>query len=350
MRTLTLARMGRALLLAAAVIMLPQIASAQLPIETQTLRLQGATSGSVNLNVPATGGTGYTITLPAAVGGAGAFLYASNGTGTLAWTDMTSVVAGWYPTWDGTAVVWTDPAGAANPNWSRTGNNVAAGTYKLGTTGAVDANINVVTRDVTRMSFSGTTVGTISVTAPIDINVGASTDAVNIASGTGAATVSIGNSAATLTTAGTLGHTGAANITGATTVNTSLALGTTAATPLLMNADAGADGEVLVSKGASATPEWQNLNEAIGIRKAGRVPTGGTLAVPTAATSVNVTGVILQSTDAIIVTVDGGGAAVVPNVSSRTHSTGAATTDGAFTVTLSSSYAGAINYMIIRNQ
>ena len=105
-----------------------------------------------------------------------------------------------------------------------------------------------------------------------------------------------------------------------------------------MGTDPGANGEVLVSKGTGATPEWQNLTEAIGIRAAGNVNVA-TAANSTAA--INVAN--LASTDAILITLQGSGSTVVATVTNRTDAVA-----GSFIVTFSGAYAGVVNYMVIK--
>jgi hypothetical protein len=106
---------------------------------------------------------------------------------------------------------------------------------------------------------------------------------------------------------------------------------------LQMNGAAGSNGNVLVSKGTGATPEWQSINSAIGIRSAALVSTGGSV------TSYSVTGLTtLTATDAILVTLEGG-TSVTATVTSRTAGTG-------FTVTFSGAYSGNFNYMVLAAQ
>jgi hypothetical protein len=101
------------------------------------------------------------------------------------------------------------------------------------------------------------------------------------------------------------------------------------------NTGAGDIGDVLVSAGGTATPEWQDLNQALGIRKAGKITV-------TAATNIDVTTVTgLTASDAIIVTVEGA-AGVAASVFSRNVGT------GAFNVRFSGEYTGEMNYMVIK--
>lgn len=340
MRTLTLARMGRALLLAAAVIMLPQLASAQLPMTTKSLILQDADAGqTITINPASSVTTSYSLTLPAAVGGAGAFLYASNATGTLAWTDMTSVVAGWYPTWDGTAVVWTDPAGANNPNWSLTGNNKASGTHTLGFTDVSStADIAIKTQNATRIAIAAG--GSISINNATDIDGGLTINDVGLTVTAGGATITDGG--LTVTAGGATVTAGGATINGG-----GLTLGTASANPITLGTNPGAVGDVLISKGGAATPEWQSITEAIGIRNAGVV---SFTAASKTATAISVAD--LASTDAIIVTVEqsgNGDAAVTATVTNRTAAAGAGQ-NGTFHITLSGVYTGSANYMVIKQK
>lgn len=335
---------------------------AQLPFEARELKLQGSTSGTLSIVAPATV-TSYSLTLPnAAASGSGALLYSTT-TGGLSWTG-TPGGSGYTLRWNGSAPEWVDPAGANNPNWSLTGN-------ALSTTGVLGSSTNngisIITNNLERMTIAadgtigindgtngGTTTnigksagtvnllgGTTNITGIANINT-TGTAATNIGTATGAGTVTIGRAAGTITTLGTIGHTGNANITGNVGITGDLTVtgnmnlsGTTR--ELQMNGSAGTDGYVLVSKGTGATPQWQSINNAIGIRSAALVSTGGSV------TSYSVTGLTtLTASDAILVTLEGS-TSVTATVTSRTAGTG-------FTVTFSGAYNGNFSYMVIKAQ
>lgn len=362
MHTITLLTRLRVAILLAALVAATQVSFAQLPFESRELKLQGSTSGTLSIVAPATVTT-YSLTLPnAAAGGAGALLYATT-TGGLTWTG-TPGGTGYSLRWNGTAIEWVDPAGANNPNWSLTGN-------ALTTTGVLGASTNhgisIISNNLERMTVAadgtigindgtnaGTTtnigkagnsvnlLGTSNTTGIANINAGTGTFATNIGTGTTAGAVTIGRTGGTITTVGTIGHTGALNMTGnlgltgdlTVTGNINLS-GTTR--ELQMNGSAGTDGFVLVSKGTGATPQWQSINTAVGIRSAALVSTGGSV------TSHTVTGLTtLAATDAILVTLEGS-TSVTATVTSRTAGTG-------FTVTFSGAYNGNFSYMVLAAQ
>lgn len=376
--TTLLAHIMRACILAVALLALPQLASAQLPLETKSLRIQ-ATSGTNAVSLTAsTVTTPYALNYPATGSpGGGAFIYATNGTGDLGWTNAPTAQQTTL-FWNGTTVEWVDPNNANNPNWSRTGNAVGG---ILGTTAAGQA-INFVTGDATniRMTLEAdgdllinttatggatTTIGRASghttvvdgtldvngsttidgATVAIDgatsttINGGASTGSVTIG-GTGAQTVDIATGAAAKTVSiGSTNTTSTTNISaGSGEININGNIDVAAGGLLKFANDEGSSGDVLVSQGNTASPQWQNLNEAIGIRAAGNV---------TVATAANATAAIsvpnLAATDAILITLQGSGSTVVATVTNRT--------DGAignFIVTFSGAYAGVVNYMVIK--
>lgn len=314
-----------------------------LPIETRELKMQGSTSGTISLTVPATVGTPYTLTLPSAVPGNGSLIYSNTTTGGLAWSNTPSA-AGWSLRWNGTALEWFDPAGSSNPNWALGGNTLTA-TGSLGATS--NHGISIITNNLERMSITnagvigindganagattnigkaGNTVnilGTSNITGATNINT-SGTDATNIGTGGTSGTVAIGRSGGSINTTGTITQTGALNLAGASS-------------PLQMAGSAGTSGDVLVSQGAGATPAWQSINSAIGIRTAGQSSV-------TAATSATVTGLTtLTGTDAIIVTLEGS-TSVTATITSRTAGTG-------FTVTFSGQYTGTVNYLVIKAQ
>lgn len=331
--TTLLAHIMRVSILAVALLALPQLASAQLPLETKSLKIQETTGTDAVTLTASTVTTPYTLNFPAVNGVAGGILYVksvSTNTAQLAYTSTTGLQTGWSPVWDTDSIIWVDPAGAANPNWSRTGNNVAAGTYILGTTGAVDANINIVTRNVARMSFAGTTDGKISVTAPMDINASGS-DATNIGTGATAGTVTIGRTTGTLTTIGALGHTGTSSFTG----NVTLA---GAASALIASdgtgASPGAVGHVLTSDGVDKTPIWKSLNDATGIKVKGKVAItqNGTLSQ----TISGITGMLAG--DAVLITLQS---------TSGVYAVVTATADGSFTVQYTGEATGSLTYLVL---
>lgn len=446
MRIMTLARFKAAILLAAVLALVPQFAFAQLPVETRELKLQDASSGSLLLKT-ATSTTSYSLIYPGVQGTKGAFLYLASTDGTLAWSNDAGG-DGYTPVWDGNSqsIKWENPAGAANPNWARTGNALTAGTTGiLGTT--TPSGMNVVTNGNLRMSINsdgvvaintgasgGTTtnIGRVGHTTNVDgsfdvdgavsinvdeatatdINTGTSSgkvtigntgntveqnasvwdinaatatiDAttslgvtgttninttgssvttignsgatninttgdggVNIGTGSSSGTVTVGRTGGTLTTIGSLGHTGTATITGATTINSSGSAATTIGNtdggtsftgPIKMGAAAGTSGNVLVSKGANATPEWQNLTQSIGIRRVGVVEVVNV----TVTAEIPVTDLV--STDAIIITLQTSlGSTVVGTVTDRSNQA-----SGSFKVTFSGRFTGAVNYMVIK--
>lgn len=362
MRITTPKTLLRVVCLLAVCIVTAQHSFAQLPFEARELKLQGSTSGTLSIVAPATV-TSYSLTLPnAAATGAGSLLF-SGSTGALSWTGAPAGT-GYTLRWNGTAVEWVDPAGASNPNWSLTGNALAA-TGILGS--STNQGISIVTNNLERMTVaadgtigindgasSGLTtnigkaagtlnlLGTSNITGIANINTGTSTAATNIGTGTGAGTVTIGRTGGTITTAGTLGHTGDLTMTGnlgvtgdaTVTGNINLA-GTTR--ELQMNGSAGLNGNVLVSKGTGATPQWQSVNSAIGIRSAAVVQTGSSV------TSYTVTGITsLALTDAIIVTLEGN-SSVTATVTARNAGAG-------FTVTFSGAYNGSFSYLVLAAQ
>ena len=248
MRTTTLTRAFRVALILAGLAVLPQFASAQLPIETRQLKLQASTGtdGAVTLSATSIT-TPYTLNFPATGSpGKGAFLFMTNSSGDYKWTNAPSNEQTTLY-WDGTNVSWVDPNGASNPNWSRAGNDISS-TGTLGSTS--NFGFNIITNNKIRIGFAndgaitvntttdggatttigraaghttaidGTTniTGATTIAGATDINVGASTSATNVGTGTNAGTVTVGRTGGTLTTIGSLGHTGTADITGATTV------------------------------------------------------------------------------------------------------------------------------------
>lgn len=308
-----------------------------LPIETRELKMQGSTSGTISLTVPATVGTPYTLTLPSTVPGNGSLIYSNTTTGGLAWSNTPSA-SGWSLRWNGTALEWFDPTGSSNPNWAIGGNTLTA-TGKLGATSG--HSVSIITNNLERILISsdgvigindgtsgglttniGKSAGTVNLLGILNLNT-TGTDATSIGTGATAGTVSIGRSGGSINTTGTLTQTGALNLAGASS-------------PLQVGGSAGTSGDVLVSQGTGNTPQWQSINAAIGIRTAGKTDV-------TAATSATVSGLTtLAAGDAIIVTLEGT-TSVTATVTSRTAGTG-------FTVTFSGQYTGSVNYLVIEAQ
>jgi hypothetical protein len=387
--TTLLAHLWRVSILAVALLALPQLASAQLPLETKSLKIQATTGTDAVTMTASTVSAPYTLNFPAAIGTPGGMLYvktSATGTAQLAFATATGIANGWSPIWDGTDVVWVDPNSATNPNWSRAGNAIstegllgtttAGGSIKvitgasqermlIGATGAISINTSATEGGATTTigraaghttvvdgtfdvngatTIDGATIGITGVTTvtgattivgATDINA-TGTAATNINTGA-AGTTTIGSTGGTITTIGSLGHTGTSSFTGNVT------LASTASSLVARNSDGtaasdGVDGNVLVSAGPNVTPRWKNLNDAIGIRAAGNV------SVTVAA---NATAVInvpnLASTDAILITLQGSGSTVVATVTNRTD--GAA---GSFIATFSGSYVGVVNYLVIK--
>jgi hypothetical protein len=364
-------------ILAVALLALPQLASAQLPLETKSLRIQ-ATAGTDAVTLTAsTVTTPYSINFPGAVGGLGSFLFANNATGGLAWTNTPSALNNSIFFNSSTGLVeWVDPNSANNPNWSRTG-NLAGGI--LGTT-AIGQGIDFVTEAAANIRMSIAPTGTIGINntatggatttigraaghttvvdGAFDVNGATTIDGATIGitgittvtgattivgatdiNATGGANTTVGTSAlgtvivqgATLTTSGSLGHTGASSFTGAVTL-------AGATSPLVANSGPGTTGDVLVSAGAGNTPSWQSLNDAIGIRAAGNV------SVAVAANSTAIINVPnLLATDAILITLQGSGSTVVATVTNRVDAAA-----GSFVATFSGAYVGVVNYLVIK--
>ena len=387
--TTLLAHLWRVSILAVALLALPQLASAQLPLETKSLKIQATTGTNAVTMTASTVTTPYTLNFPAVQGTNGSFLYMKSSTdGGFAWTNTPSATATTI-FWNNTTgdVEWVDPNSANNPNWSRTGNAVggilgttaagqgidfvtgAAANIRMGITATGEVNIGTNATsgaDVTIGNSSNDIVlnGTVDIngattidgaTVAIDgatsttINGGTSTGSVtiggtgaqtvDIATGAAVKTVSIGSTNTTSTTTVNAGS-GGVIVNGATTHNGSVTLASTTSPLVARNNNGtassdGIDGNVLVSAGPATTPRWKNLNDALGIRKAGKISVGG-------ATNINVTAVTgLEASDAIIVTVEGT-AGVAASVFSRDVAT------GAFNVRFSGEYTGEMNYMVIK--
>jgi hypothetical protein len=351
-------------ILAVALLALPQLASAQLPLETKSLRIQ-ATSGTNAVTLTATGTSGYNMNFPDTLGGVGTFLF-TKASGQLAWTATTPSADRTTISWNNTTgnIEWVDPNSANNPNWSRTGNAVGG---ILGTTAAgqsisfvtaAAANIRMTIEDdgdvlINSAATGGATTtigraaghttaidgitnitGATTVVGATNINA-TGTAATNINTGA-IGTTTIGFAGGSITTIGSLSHTGTSSFTGAVTL-------AGATSPLVANTGAGAVGNVLVSAGPTATPAWQNLSDAIGIRRAGRVALAGVNKTATAIPVPN-----LAATDAIIVTIDQSGDGTSSIVATVTNRTDGPT--GNFHVTLSGTYTGNVNYMVIKEK
>lgn len=363
MRIIThLARRRAHLLIAAIGMVMPLYVNAQLNLETQKLILQGSTSGGLTLQVPAAV-TSYSLTLPAAAPATGSLLY--QGSSGMQWSG--GAVAGYVLTTDGTTVSWVDPASATSPNWSLAGNSTSSawngttGSY-LGTRSTqplVFATTNATAQAIQfwtgnngsteAMRITGTGlvgVGTSSPTAKLtvagtltqsdgQVTLGGNVDATNGLDVTNA-NLTVGGtnfvvSQATGNTviAGTLAVTGAASL-GDVNLN-----GTT--NDLQMNGSSGTSGQVLVSGGANVTPAWTSIGSALGIRAAGVVAV--TAAIETSV--INATG--LEATDAIVVTMQSGGAStVIGTVTNRNDAT------DTFIVRFSAAFTGSVNYLVIK--
>ena len=111
--------------------------------------------------------------------------------------------------------------------------------------------------------------------------------------------------------------------------------GVTIAGPMNVSGSFGTQGDVFVSQGAGAAPQWQGIASAVGIRKAGN------LTVTNAVQSAAISAVGLAPTDAIIITMQGSGSGVVATVTDRDDS------NDTFRVTFSGSYSGTVNYMVL---
>lgn len=310
MRTTTLTRGFRVALILAGLLVLPQFASAQLSaIETRVLKLQGATSGAVSLDAVAAVTASYALRFPAAqASAAGAFLYVANTTtGELAFTNTTGLVQGSTPVWDTTSktIKWEDPSGAANPNWSRTGNAIT-GTGTLGASS--NQGFNIITNNKTRVGFAADGAITVNTTAD------------------GGATTTIGRAA---------GHTtainGATNITGVTTQtgNFNFAGDSSA---LQVKGSAGTSGDVLVSAGTGLTPTWKSLSDATGIKASGTA----TFATENTKT---VTLASIQADDKILITVESA-TGVLAQVTTVTGGV-------SFVIGTSASFSGDVHYLVM---
>lgn len=370
MRIMTLTRFKHVILLAAVLALVPQFAFAQLPVASQEFRLQGSTSGALILKTAAAT-TDYTLTYPAAQGTVGSFLFLGSTDGTLKW----STAAGgdnFTPIWDTDAggpgvggIVWVDPAGATNPNWSLTGNQLAAD----GTLGSKNGyGVNFQTNLNTRLSISSdgaiginatgtggatTTIGraaghttaidgTTNVTGTTNINASNSAvttigssgatninttgdGAVNVGTGASSGTVTVGRTGGTLTTIGALGHTGTATVTGTTEINvagtatTSIGSGSTSGATTIGRSD----GTTTV---IGTTTINNNVNNNTSINTGSST---GTLAIGNAASTTNVLGTTTinnnSNNNTSINTGSSTGTVAIGNAASTTNILGATT-------------------------
>ena len=304
---------------------------AQLPILTRELQLQPAGAGNVTSITKAVNDGGLVVTnLPV--------------TATLASpADQNVLVIGPSSNIVTQMALSTITQGTA---WGLSGNTGINGTTQfLGTTDNQPLVIKTFGAERMRVASSGLVgIGENDPGNMLHVTGATSGQGITIENTQGAATLRLSNNA---NEQYTITQTGGANsvleIGGASTVATVSAAGLAVKRPLLMDADPGADGEVLVSKGNNATPQWQSLSEAIGIRLVGRVQTGPVPGPPTPATEITVTDVPnLGANDAIIVTIEGSNSVVVPAITART-----AGALGSFTITFSGSYTGHVNYMVI---
>lgn len=364
-------------------------ASAQMPLETRELKLQGATAGSITLRA-ATTSTPYSLSYPPATGMSGSLLYLSSSDGSLMWSGNPLGDRN-IPLWDISAnggnggVVWTDPSSASNPMWSITGNNLS-GIGVLGTTS--EQGIHLITNGnvIVSLSSSGsvaingssqggsqTVIGraghTTRIIGVLEVDATANMDGqfnINTLAGNANATninsvgtglVSIGNSGNELdvnsgvvdvnSSIVSLDVSTGMSLTGQLTINTAgsaeTIIGNTSggaalAGPLKLSGTAGSDGDVLVSQGANAIPQWQSVDAALGIRKAGNVSVANAVST----TAIVATG--LTSNDAIMITLQGSGSAVVATVTDRDD------VNDVFRVTFSGTYSGVVNYMVIASR
>ena len=301
-------------------------AVAQLPILTRELQLQPAGAGNTTSITKASNDGGLVITnIPL--------------TATLA--DENVLVIGPSSNVVTRMAMSTITQGTA---WGLSGNTGTNGTSNyLGTTDNQPLVIKTFGAERMRIASSGLVgIGENDPGNILHVTGTTTGQGITIENTAGAATLRLSNNA---TEQYTITQTGGAasklEFAGTATVMDISAAGLAVHKPLLMGTDAGADGNVLVSKGNSATPQWQSLNQAIGIRAVGRVQTGSVPGPPTPASSITVTGVTaLTATDAIIVTIEGADSVVVPAVTSRTAGVG-------FTITFSGTYTGHVNYMVI---
>lgn len=372
-----------------AALIMPVGAFSQVPLETRELRLQGATSGTITLRTP-TVTTSYNLSYPATQGSIGSLLYLAGSDGSLAWSGATAGDR-YIPMWDTSAnagaggITWTDPGAVKSPLWSINGNNLS-GPGKLGTTSA--QGVNIITNGkillaltstggvtingssqggvLTTIGRSGHTTkidgildadGTTSIDGPLTLNssaVNSDTTSINtLGSGlvriggssnrfdVNAGTMAVNSSTVTLAASSGLTITGATTINATGSASTTIgnsAAGTSFTGPVKMGAATGSSGEILVSQGAAATPQWQGIGAAVGIRKAGNTAVTSAVATPT----ISAPG--LAPTDAIIITLQGSGSAVVATVTDRDD------VNDTFKATFSGSYTGVVNFLIIASR
>ncbi|MFN4907557.1 MAG: beta strand repeat-containing protein [Bacteroidota bacterium] len=186
-------------------------------------------------------------------------------------------------------------------------------------------------------SNTGSTTNILGGTGNVNINVATASNT-NINTTSGTSTVAIGNAASTLNVLGATNINTSTTPSGLTSIGSSQGNNYTKFSGQIQMEDSpGVAGDVLVSSGAINTPQWKNLNDAIGIRKIGR------RASLSDALTDEVTGIVnFTNDDAIVITMEGSATAVVPTVTARTATS--------FTVTFSAAYTGAYNYMVIKSQ
>jgi hypothetical protein len=306
MRISTLARTKSAIILFVMLALASQYAFAQLPIETQRLRLQGATSGNaVILQVPSAV-TNYTLTYPNAVGtGSGSFLFLGSSDGQFKWSSAVTTT-GHIPVWDATAdggtgsIRWVGADSDLFPVWSLNGNTLAAADKKLGSLNSQP--FDIVTDDDARVTFAAN--GDISINTA---NTGANTTigratghtttvngTTNINGGANTGVTTIGNTAATsvdvLAVTATInfnGGTGVTNIgtgstTGAVTVggtgDQSITIGTGAAVKTVALGSNNTTSSTTILGGAGGTLDLNN-NAAGSTTNIGSGTTAGTITV-----------------------------------------------------------------------
>ncbi len=207
----------------------------------------------------------------------------------------------------------------------------AAQTISIGNSTSAAKTVN--------LGSSNTTSATNILGGSGNVNVNASTNSnTNINTGSSTGIVAVGNAASTLNVLGATNINTGNTASGLTSIGSSQGTNYTKFSGQIQMEDSpGVAGDVLVSSGAVNTPQWKNLNDAIGIRKIGRRP-----GLSDALTD-EVTGIVnFTNDDAIVITMEGSATAVVPTVTARTATS--------FTVTFSAAYTGAYNYMVIKSQ
>lgn len=312
---------------------------------TSSTTILGGTGGALNANVNAggsetnigSGGTTGTITIG---GGAAQTISIGNGAAAKAvnlgsnnTTSTTTILSG--TTGPGALNVNVDNNSPTNIN-----SGSSTGAVTIGGTGQQTISIgNGAGEKTVNLGSSNTASATniLGGTGNVNINV-ATVSNTNINTTSGASTVAIGNAASTLNVLGATNINTSTTASGLTSIGSSQGNNYTKFSGQIQMEDSpGVAGDVLVSSGAINTPQWKNLNDAIGIRKIGR------RASLTNALTDEVTGIVnFTNDDAIVITMEGSATAVVPTVTARTATS--------FTVTFSAAYTGAYNYMVIKSQ